>query len=331
MPVKNLLLTLLLTFFTFPLYGRDTVINISPYSYGEIIIPYNLQNTNINKWYEDTITFSSGTKIAYMELNQMITRNYLAYGGLVFIDTVSSVYYKFNESLGKYNGIDTLNLSQGMYSATINNPDTIWNEAMHFPDSLAPCDTFVYGLYGSRDDVICSKARCIYKIYSTYVDNYTYHTKNEEGYNSILYVRDLNNVHLKIQIYVFKTVEKQNMNTDTFPDTIKVLWAADSCGNGIFKHEPVSNKYNLSNKIEEKTNTILLSKLNGISYLILSNVLNKNEEFQINIYNVKGKRIFQKHIRYSNPLDLSRFNSGIYLVHIITDEKNIIRNFILYK
>ena len=282
---KPYLIAFLVSFFFISSYSEDTLIDISPYASGEIIIPYDIatQNQDINMWYRDTTSFSSGIRITVMELNQMITRNYLAYGGLVFIDTLSSVNYKFHESLEKvYEQWDPSNLGQGMFTITINNPDTKWNDALHFPDSLAPCDTFIRIVDFNPDNPIFTKARCIYRTW-WYIGEEINKTSNMPNYNGIIYVKPNNNMHMKMQISEFQILEKEGMNgTNYYPDTIKLLWAVDSAGNGMFKHDPVLNKHIIPNKNTPHKKAAFLSIKNNIPYLHISSPLIIEDE-QISI------------------------------------------------
>ncbi len=330
MQVKRTISALLLIFSTFSLYGDDTLITVSPYSSGEMSIPgikTAARNNDPNDWYPDTISFSSGTKITFMALNQMITRGMVfGIGGLVFIDTVSTVYYKFNNSLEKK--LEYWNPSeymQGMYTNTENNPDTNWNEAMIFPDNVASCDTFVIGIWGpdSLDTLIFLKSRCIYSKRVEITSNAT-STTALENYNGILYVKGLNDVHLKFQVHDFKILYT---GMHEWPDTIKLFWAADSCGNGIFKHDPTSNKP--INKIETKCNDVFISNHNSIKYLHLSKRLKTDKECRIEIYNLKGRRIFQKRITHLETINLSHLHSGVYLARITTGREKFIYNFVL--
>ncbi len=331
MRVKKIISTLFILFVTFSIYGDTTLITISPYSNGEIIISYDLsqKNNDINRWYRDTITFSSGIKIAFMELNQMITRNYAAIGGMVLIDTISSIHYKFSDTLEKiYEHWHPSDLMQGMFTNTVNNPDTNWNEAMRYPDSLAPCDTFVSRHPDNLDSIVFIRTRCIYKVRFS-LGTYLWSTNSKKNYNGICYVKDCNNNHIKIQIAEFKTVEKQQGPTSSgiFPDTITLFWAADSCGNGIFKHDPTSKIP--AKQTEAQANKVFLSNNNGIPYLYLLNRLDADKEVWIDIYNMKGRKVLQKHITYLKPISLSQLHSGIYLAHISTGREKYIRNFIL--
>ncbi len=331
MHLKKVIAAIFVLLYSGIIYGNEIVVNVTPYASGFIIIHYPFwhKSKDINKWYDDTISFSTGTKIAFMELNQMITRNYLAAGGMVLIDSISSMHYKFSEKSEKiYENWDPSNFYQGMYLTTVKNPDTNWNESMRYPDSLAPCDTFVAFNPGNPDSIVFIKSRSIYTINFS-LGTYLWYTWEIENYNSICYLKDCNNNHFKVQIAELDTIQKNQgpLGTGVYPDTFIFFWAADSCGNGIFKHDPTANK--TIQQTESETEMIFISKQNGRPYLHLSNSVNTVKEITVDIYNLKGRRILAASVSSMKPVCLSRLHAGVYLAYFSTGSGKLIRTFTL--
>ncbi len=323
MTTKKNITTFLILFFAFSIYGKDTLVTIFPYASGEIKIPHNVGlDTNGYYRFEDTISFTNGLRLAFLEFNHFYTSSYGADGAFISLDTHSLLLYKFSETIYKD---ETLSENP----VTLGNNDTIWNNAMSFPDSCFPIDTFFYDIHDPAPTPFQAKA--IYYIREEYMFEWGPFTDITENMNVIVYIQASNNTYMKIQIYDMIIREEQQgpqQKTYTYPDTITLLWAADSCGNGIFKHDPTSNK---KNKIESQTKRVFISNFNGMPYLHLSNMLDNTNGIKIDIFDLKGRKILQKHMKYLKPINVSQFHSGIYLVHITTGEKNIIRNFILSK
>lgn len=326
-------ITFLLIFSTFSLYGRDTLITVSPYASSYVSIPCELKldTVNWNFWYEDTITFSTGLKITFMDLDQFIVKNYMGIGGLVFIDTVSSVAYKFNQSIIRRNdwsGRDSSWIQPGMYTCSIGNPDIIWNDATSFPDSFALCDSFVYADSGISGTKIFLRAKCLYSI-TQYLNDMGPHTNRLENFNAIYYVKKLNNYHMKLQVSNVIIKEYQdgpNNEWYSYPTSINLFWAADSCGNGIFKHGQVSN-HNVIKESKLQKDKVLLSILNGVPYLNAPSILNTDEEYKVTIYNLKGKTILQKQTKCLKRINLHHLYPGAYLVNITQGEIELNWNF----
>jgi hypothetical protein len=165
----------------------------------------------------------------------------LSYFLVLLTNSYQKIGYKFDHQI-----------SRGPYIAypdystlSINNPDTFWNSVNKFPDSLLILDslniynkdTFSYSLGIGKWCFNNSGADIDFGCY------YTYTLKN---YNAIIYAQYNYNRKMKLQIDNFHQgiVKTYSPNHPCGPvnyqiDSVHILWAADSMGNGIFKHPPV--------------------------------------------------------------------------------------------
>ncbi len=331
---KSLFFPLILIISAFlPVSGRNTFIETDPYAHGEILIQHTTTNHNYFEWFEDTITFSMGTKITFVYMDQFVTRDAMFLGGLVFLDSTSHLSYKFNESLKKTYNWNPPDYFPGEHTFTINNPDTSWYTSTAFPISLAPCDSFVYFDKINRSTITFYQAKLLFGRY-----DYTNHptpytiTAAQENYNAIMYVSTDQGIHFKIQIE--KVTIKATPVSPTLDNSelqhIKLRWAVDSLGNGLFKTDSSAIIQGVYSN-NHGNNSFHISTSHGIPYLHFSNTNFTNNELHIAIFDLKGKRYVYKHIQTSNPFCLSHLNSGMYLMHIIAGKERLAWNFILSK
>jgi len=102
--------------------------------------------------------------------------------------------------------------------STLGNPDTVWDEATAFPDSLAPLDSIDQTGYwrptSGKWYSVCFSPICGYV----------------SDWNAIFYIECPGPRHLKLQV------------AGRSSDTVFVRWAVDSAGNGLFRTAPVAVK-----------------------------------------------------------------------------------------
>ncbi|MBD3239806.1 MAG: hypothetical protein GF331_04420 [Chitinivibrionales bacterium] len=204
----------------------DTLIDLSaPYTKGEA-------------WFEtggngqtDSIHFPGVATALLQSRTSIIPEDCTLYGYVSFDTTLpSSLGYRHDSSIA---------LSEfWSWSAHgyIGNPDTVWEDATAFPDSLHVLDLLTVDVYArgkycylNNLPTLCSQPH----LWSAYIN---------PNLPAIIYMRGSNDRSVKMQIAEC-VVESSLVHADTglhlSKEVTKVLirWAADSAGNGVFKHE----------------------------------------------------------------------------------------------
>ncbi len=103
--------------------------------------------------------------------------------------------------------------------ATVGNPDTIWEEARAFPDSL-----YMLDYHGSEDDTFFTKW-CMSERDTSYLPNW----------QAIIYLRGSDSRHLKLQ--ALGVPEDSLAYAYWWSTAFRIRWAVDSAGNGLFRHD----------------------------------------------------------------------------------------------
>ena len=219
--------------------ARDTLINLEPYSSGELVVPGVLRGGGPGsvEWYKDTITFSNGVKVTF---GNIATRcmTYYGMGNIIFIDTVSVIGYEYHTGIHRSKW--TTPILAGMYIATANVLAS-WNAAKQYPDSLAICDSSA-AVEDGQDSTFFLRTKILYSAGYSMTDPVKTNLNSER--HGIVYIK-AGGVHLKM--HVSKITTRTTLMEDTLPDTVTCLWAVDSLGNGVFKHDPVFIKNNKKN------------------------------------------------------------------------------------
>jgi hypothetical protein len=248
-------------FLVFSVFSTEIFINTGiPYASGKLTIDHEHDYMDDNLWYRDTIVFSGGSKVTFMDLNAYPLKppdsydNWYGFnGGIVFPDTLSAIGYRHSDSLNKY-GLGH-SPREGEFSFTTGNPDIIWDKALSYPDSLVPCDTFAYVCYGTGSQIYLIKAKHLYDFggWETIHGLESMSTSRAENFNSLVYIKTLQNTHIKLQISDLTIHSSPNF---TSLSKLTFRWAVDSLGNGLFKHDPVNIKQNPFKSQDIKLNTM---------------------------------------------------------------------------
>jgi hypothetical protein len=273
-------------------FCKDSLIVVPDgYASGEIAV----EDGSDMRWYNDTITFSCGVKITFYDLNAYILYvvdrpgiRGIWLGGLVVIGNDTETGFRYHDSL-KRGHIYSRYLDHDRYICTYNNPDSIWNFAHSYPDSLSPIDTF-------HDKSVTINAMCLFEedVYCVNINPhlYEYHT-NTYNYKPILYLLTGSNRKMKIQVSRLKTVNGEL-------DSIYLNWAVDSCGNGKFMQTSAVT----ANYYPDKTPLISICKTSSEYILKLENIRPGKERYSITLYDIKGRKIFFQNIKSDNKIKI---------------------------
>ncbi len=117
-------------------------------------------------------------------------------------------------------------------------------------------------------------------------------------------------------------------------NTIPVIWARGNTASMTLAYHEGSNRgiasIPFSVLSEEDFNTIQFMLYPNPTKDILNVVLPSNiEKAQVEIYSVLGKKVLVSKLnKYFNKIEVSNFNSGIYLIKIITDKAYSVKQFV---
>ncbi len=295
-------------------------------------------------WWQDTITFSFRdnikTSITLRDFGLPdMSIDYSAHaGGIVFIDSTAIVGYnaEFSQLFKKvYVQDSTVFVSQdySSYCLTIDNPDINWNEALVYPQDITGCDTFI--VKNATESCIL-KARAVYTIVVRGQVISEWNSFALENHSAIIYIQASNSsykVHLKLQIARVNIRSEYNPDSniwDKFLASIELRWAADSLGNGKFKHDPVEiHKETAKNDLFSGNEEIIINNLEHGAYLSVRNFDPKIKSGQVEIFDLKGKRLIKKHVDFSESVPLIDYQNGIYIIKLVTTQKSIVKKLVL--
>lgn len=244
---RNIHIMFFLIFIPLMVNAANRVIEIKgPYDSGSFWVnineSFNLQNI-------DTVSFSNGVRIffhPYIADIDILERN--EYPSYLLLDTTSFYIagYRFNVSLTRT--IDPFWYRWGVWSspwndtcystATRNNPDTNWNEALSFPDSLFPLDSICY--YITLDTIYMTFGKEAFINYLSMLPIDPPHGNLSENYNAIMYIKSHDSSSMKIQIAegeLIKSIYTISANDTTYQsriENIHIRWAVDDDGDMQF-------------------------------------------------------------------------------------------------
>ncbi len=197
--------------------------------------------------------------------------------------------------------------------------DTIWEKNGKFPIVLDLFDR-IFGNNVAED--ISGK---IINVNGSYYDEefmtFSTFSDNIMGYSTISYVKTLDNRHFRFQV----------SEMDLFPSgtgTVKIRWATDSCGNGIFNPDNVGT---LGDKFTSTDHTKPGIKAFSIgnNHLILNSQI-ANLPTKVTIFSLDGKSVFNTELFMKPAINLSSLASGTYYIQLV-NAKSVIRSDIFLK
>ncbi len=185
----------------------------------------------------DSMVFSTGMSfviIPPLELSPLSGSACSHYSIIYSNDSFTRIGYKFDSSIIK----NPLDAGRHARTLTTGNPDTVWANAPSFPDSLLLLDS-IKSYYGYSDSLYLFIAFGK-RLFGNCSDDSCRWFLKTDNFNAIMYVQCNDNRKMKIQIDSFKvdSVEIspafQCDDKKYRIDSVHILWAADSAGNGIF-------------------------------------------------------------------------------------------------
>ena len=197
-----------------------------------ITITNNTNNSASPEYNYDTINFTNGAMLFFYDQTTVILEPVRLVHGIAVTNGTDIIGkgFKFLPTFPwKKSSIDsTVNL----YSSN----DTSWNLSVQFPDSLAPLDS----LYESHN--MSEKGKWLY--FTDPEKSFDFTTpKPIENFKTIMYVATKKG---KMKIQVSSQIINIPFGGSSRVDTIKILWATDSCGNGKFLPGTTIDKNNKS-------------------------------------------------------------------------------------
>lgn len=180
-------------------------------------------------------SFSCGLRVVLTSVGSVIPEQGDGYGILL-------VHRDSCDSMGYSGGTRVDSLPGLHYTYTIDNPDTVWDNALSLPDSLFGLDTFdtqillaipsLYPSYGARGR--CFAVRHV----PTYPPGTPVWCSEVPDHNTIIYARCNSGRCVKLQVDT-TVVPQPNGNCGL----VHVRWAADSAGNGLFRAVPTGARH----------------------------------------------------------------------------------------
>ena len=178
----------------------------------------------------DTITFSNGIKLLNYYPTIGIPETHLSTGAIVILDTThSKAGYKYS-SLIKTDSITNGFAQFGKTAYFLGgNPDTVWNEAVRFPDSFHIMDSIITQFNSQKES-------CKYIWGNGPTDKPVSISGPLPNYNALIYLTSQNGQDMKLQVYdlAYDTVKLSAAVWYLSLSSYKLRWAVDSLGNGKF-------------------------------------------------------------------------------------------------
>jgi hypothetical protein len=268
---------------------------------------------------KDSISFSSNLALTHVGF----TTGLLGGGGpeydhaITFIrNSFKTIGYRLNSTIEIKSNSCCPNSTR-----TIGNPDTIWNTSIIYPDSLIALDSIIF----SRLDT-ASYFRGIGKWCfgnsGPDIDFRCYYYHINENYNAIIYAKCNDNCKMKLQVDKFHKF-MANPNPPCGPeydqiDSVHILWAADSMGNGIFKHPPVGVMEQGRPKIPGISQSFDKINIQSTTNSVKFNLPSQSSPIKsLKIYSLKGSLVNQ----WQNPgrfisWQTNEVMAGVYLADI---------------
>jgi hypothetical protein len=159
----------------------------------------------------DTVVFSSGLAVTALRPPDILVSSpwtlHFVPGGW------DSVVYRYHPDMSRY--------EQGNGIWWVGNPDTVWAAASTYPDTVSPPDS------AWLESTAMGVAKWVVNLGSGAVAPYP-------DWNSVVYVKCNTGVHMKFQADSFVTSPRPPPLLGHSLDSLSILWAVDSLGNGIF-------------------------------------------------------------------------------------------------
>jgi hypothetical protein len=204
--------------------ASNTLVTITkPYDNGAVDLKADASN--------DTITFSNGVKLLnYYPING-IPETHLSTGAIVILDTIhTKAGYKYSSSIKT----DSVSNGFAQFHKTVyflgGNPDTVWNNAVRFPDSFHVLDSTIVQGNSQRNS-------CKYIFVNGPTDKPVSVNSPLPNYGAIIYLTSHNGQNMKLQVYdlAYDTVKLSAAVWYLSLSSYKLRWAVDSLGNGKFE------------------------------------------------------------------------------------------------
>ncbi len=217
------------------------------------------------------------------------------YYSIVHNNSFQNIVYKFNSAIFKKSG-------EWISTETSGNPDTIWNNALSFPDSMLLVDSIMdyYGISGTSW-LFMAMGKWLFDNCGPDPDDRCYWIHMNENYNSIMYVLCNDNRKMKLQIDRCKkkefSVHLKCNEAKYWIDSVHILWAADSAGNGIFKPSPTKAfNQRISNGINSLSSNLI--QIKSMNEIIEFNLSSRNSPIRsLQIFDLRGSML----AKWQNP------------------------------
>jgi len=244
----------------------------------------------------------------------------LSYFLTFLTNSYQKIGYKFDKQISR----EPYKPSPVLSTQSLNNPDTIWNSVHKFPDSLLLLDSLNTLVYNNKDTIysFIGMGKWCFKNFTGDMVFGCFYYKTWENYNAIIYALCHDNRKIKLQVDNFhKIISKPyppcGPDYDQI-DSVHILWAADSMGNGIFKHPPVSamdqSRPNFPGISQSFDKINIQSTTNSVEF----NLPSKSSPIKsLKIYSLKGSLVNQ----WQNPgrsisWRIKGVMAGVYLADI---------------
>lgn len=268
------------------------------YCGGEITINRPVQVISFNR---QRIHFSNGTYISFFGDIDRDAMHYKGKGGIIVADTSSKLLFKKeNGSQVEKSGYIS-DTQDWQFAINTDRTDSIWNNALSIPTDNITCDTFVFE---KDSEIEYSQASYLFSFEGSEMPN-TFNVTQESmlsNFKSITYLQGKDGRNIKLQAidYEIETTTSGPDNQESkYISLIKVKWAADSLGNGIFRSDIAPIFVSKKNSIKSRYLPLKINRINNQ----VSFVNSFNEKCNIEIFSLKGQQI--------NSFSLNNFNESI--------------------
>jgi hypothetical protein len=271
----------------------DTLISVTgPCQYGD----FWLESAETNENGANSVTFSCGLTIRchWGAYSSYIPEPEPTYGAIIF-DTIgiTAAGMRFDTAIVPWEKW----VYNEYLSHSVNDPNVVWDSAMFFPDQLYPLDTLPnWSEYNFEEETV--------PLYfgRWCMENYRTQYPNEElafwieNHDAILYAICKDGTRMKLQIFDRKTDNWFTSTNCSRFKSIRIRWAVDGFGNGVFEHpNQVRAHSSACNMSPYSSNKLIVYDIRG--RIIHRNAIHLDFKKTSGIYVLKqGKNVQKYHV-----------------------------------
>ena len=316
----------------FILHSQDTLINVeTPYTWDESLLKvtksHNIHEKELQKvrsfW---RLRFSNNVQVsAFCFYYHGAWMTHDMWWWIDFSNSpVISSGYRTNSSFEREHIEMTYLSGSATYCGHSN--DTVWDTYMFFPESLKVLDTIVLSNGEVDRDSVVTNVKIHghdWVFYDEQTGEYSFHQESVGCAGANFFVETEEKRKMLFQLLSF---------TKSGEDIIiRLRWATDSCGNGVFKIDPVGNNGTYQKKYHANGQVIQTYQTGSNVYLRIQGLSDTDVGYTARIYNSRGREVLVVQNSNINHIDISDLAGGIYIAKVYLNKMILSKKFsILY-